>query len=150
MSKLKKDGTPDLRANNVGSPNSGRPSKAKQMRLLERLEETYHETAIALFKGQVKAEDIVKMEGADAVISQMWEIALDVNHANQFAALKWITDRYFGKEPKAILSEELAHDGEAITNIQKLLRDTIDYDGINAKPRPTEDKSDFPSDTEQQ
>lgn len=72
----------------------GRPTKAEEMGLEKRMNDA--------FKAVTKNKD---HDGATQVIQEMFKIAMSEDHAKKFDALKWLTDRYFGKEPKAIIQE---------------------------------------------
>lgn len=87
MARPRKDGLP---SNHKG----GRKTKAEEMGLEKRLNDAFK----AVSRGKHK-------EGATEVLKGIWLIAADSGHPKQFEALKWITDRYYGKEPKAIIKE---------------------------------------------
>lgn len=99
----------------------GRPTKAKQMGLPDKFEKAFKKVSA----GKSSAH------GAQVVIDEMVRIALDPNHSKQYDALKWVTDRYFGKEPKAIIQETNVEIG-ASANLKELLQynetKTIDLD----------------------
>lgn len=103
--RLKKDGTPDKRANNGGNKNAGRKTKAEEMGLEKRLNRVFQELT----------DDRDDVDGADVVLVKLRDIALDPGHSKHFEALKWFTDRYFGKEPKAlIVDQEVNHNGVGV------------------------------------
>ena len=105
MANKRKDGLPSKRS-------TGRKSKAQELGLSARMADAYR----FISKNKVK-------EGATAVIEHMWKIALDKDHAKQFEALKWITDRYYGKEPQALVVEH-NHNHKAV-DLQKLITDAF-------------------------
>ena len=82
---------------NDGKPvkhKGGRPTKAEEMGLDKKMAKA--------FKNVTNGRPGY---GSTKVIEEMWKIALDNDNAKRFEALKWITDRYYGKEPKAIIQE---------------------------------------------
>ncbi len=88
----------------------GAPTKAERMGLDKRMAEAF-----------AKVSRNKDAEGATKVIEEMWKIALndDPKNIKRFDALKWITDRYYGKEPKAlIIDAEVEHKG---VNVKDLL-----------------------------
>lgn len=72
----------------------GRPTKAEQMGLEKRMNKAFQ----AVTKGEAAY-------GATRVIEEMFKIAFEEDNPKRFDALKWLTDRYFGKEPKPIHQE---------------------------------------------
>ena len=97
-------------ARNGDNHKGGRRSKAEELGLNKRMAQA--------FKKVSKGEDA---DGATRVIEELWKIGLNVDHAKQFDALKWITDRYYGKEPKQIIVEgDIEHNGaESLQNFIK-------------------------------
>ncbi len=101
----------------------GRPSKAETMGLERRLREAFD--AVTGNKGEY--------EGATEVLKLMWSKALDKDDSKQFDAIKWITDRYYGKEPKQIIIDgEIEHD--AAESLQNFINQAI-----NDKTKPEVD-----------
>ena len=103
----------------------GRPSKAEQMGLAKRLEKAFQNVTNNKTEGY----------GATKVIEEMFKIALDEDNPKRFEALKWVTDRYYGKEPKAII-QETTHHGDVGIKIAEILKDSYEQ---------SQDQRDIPS-----
>ena len=133
MANHRKDGKP---AKHKG----GRPPKQVEMMLDKRLQKAYQQIT-----------KHTKREGADAVLREFWKIAMDEDHPKQYDALKWISERYFGKEPRAVLVEH-KHEHKADFNIQEVIANayqpkTIDI--THVEDGETSNKSDLSSDSGQ-
>ena len=108
--KTNKDGSIDKRRFNGGNKSAGRKTKAEEMGLEARLNKVF----------EAFTEGYTDVDGADVVLVKLRDIAMDTSHAKHFDALKWFTDRYFGKEPKAlIVDSEVTHKGLDVTEILK-------------------------------
>ena len=94
--KTNKDGTIDKRRFNGGNKTAGRKTKAEEMGLEARLNKVF----------EAFTEGYTDVDGADVVLVKLRDIAMDTSHAKHFDALKWFTDRYFGKEPKALIVDQ--------------------------------------------
>ena len=111
MEKRRKDGEIDQRQFNKGvKGKAGAKSKAEQMRLLERLNKTYHKSAKRFALGSTEAI----LDAPDAVLKAWWDIILDPNTKveHKMKALEVVGNRFFGKEPRAVLTEEATHGTE--------------------------------------
>ena len=135
MGRQRKDGKPTIHR-------GGRPKKEKQMELERRLQQSYQQIT-----------KHTKREGADAVLRGFWKIAMDDKHPKQYDALKWISERYYGKEPKAVLVQH-EHNHRADFNIQEAIANAYQPKTIEIKHEEidgsTNNKSDLSADTSEQ
>lgn len=117
-------GMPDKRVSNGKTKpehrKTGRKSKAEEMQLLARLNHTYHKAAKKFAGSNTSLAE--KMEAPDAILMAWWEIILDeaTEVKDKMKALEVVGNRFFGKEPKAVLKDEQASHGEQIENIEDL------------------------------
>ena len=97
MANKRKDGKP---ANHSG----GRRTKAEEMGLGKHLNES--------FKALADAKNIEGIDGAEGILHMMWDKA----HSGDIKAIQWIAERYFGKEPKAII-QDINISGDVVTTL---------------------------------
>ena len=71
----------------------GRPTKAEEMGLEKNMNEA--------FKALSTKRDITGIDGAEGILHLMWDKAAD----GDIKAIQWLAERYYGKEPKAIIQE---------------------------------------------
>ena len=131
MANTRKDGLP---AKHKG----GRPTKSEELGLPSRLQAAYKFVS----KNKVR-------EGADEVLQLMWKTARDKDHPKQFDALKWLTERYYGKEPKAIVVQH-NHEHKSDFNIQAAIAQAFAPKTIEIEHETIEhpeDQSDLQTDT---
>ena len=71
----------------------GRKTKAEEMGLEKNLNESFKKLSVGKIDG---------VQGAEGILQLMWEKAID---ERDYKAIEWIAHRYYGKEPKAIISD---------------------------------------------
>lgn len=103
----------------------GRPSKAEAMGLDKKMAKAFN----ALSKGNTSKD------GSVEVLKQIFSIAMDPEHPKQVEMLKWVSERYFGKEPKAIHQEITLEGGLDYGNVKDI------FGGVFEDEQDDEDKT---------